>query len=576
MGPDGISYLDLADAFARGEWTHSFSTLWSPLYPLLLGTAFRIVRLSPYWEFAEVYVVNFLIYLAALAAFDYLLRQVLAYQHRVVMARSASDRLLSDWALLVLGYALFTFSALQLIHLSSTTPDMLMSVFVYLSAALVLRIAIHPGSRWAFPLLGASLGIGFWAKAPMFPLAFVFLAMAALYAFASIRRRSAALRLLAAAATFAFISGALAVTYLETRGRLTLGNSGKLNYAWLINDLPYAHWQGRPPRFGRPVHPTRQVIEHPPVYEFASPVSGTYPPWLHPGYWYEGIRPRLNLIAHARALLRNARHIIFDVVVGRQSAILTAALALAYLSRRGRRVLAGLAAYKMVLIPAVAAVAMFSLIRVEDRFVGAFVALTWLGLFAALPGPSSADLRRACEAIAVAAAVGLMLPAMTFSVIGLIRHPRPGGAAHPQWRIARDLQRAGVRPGDRIAVVGWSLGAYWARLAGVTIVAEICAERPAPPYLCQGGPDGIREFWAAPPEVKQQVYEAFRKAGAKAVVATSLRGTQLVAADAVPTTGWTALSSAGYYVHMLGGGVADSSRPATAFPRSLAPPAPPR
>jgi hypothetical protein len=107
-------------------------------------------------------------------------------------------------------------------------------------------------------------------------------------------------------------------------------------------------------------------------------------------------------------------------------------------------------------------------------------------------------------------------------------------------------------------------------------VAEICAERPAPPYLCQGGPDGIREFWAAPPEVKQQVYEAFRKAGAKAVVATSLRGTQLVAADAVPTTGWTALSSAGYYVHMLGGGVADSSRPATAFPRSLAPPAPPR
>lgn len=562
MGPDGIAYLDLADAYLRRDWTHAFNTLWSPLYPAILALAFRIVRPAPPWEVAEVYLVNLLVYLAALASFDFLLRQLLGYQRRPSRAaRSFEDGPASDWALPVVGYALFTFSSLQLIRLPATTPDLLMSVFVYLSAALVLKIARHPGRLWTFPLLGVSLGVGFWAKAPMLPVALAFLAAAALHTYPSIRAGAASLRVLAAAAAFALVSGALAVAYYETRGRLTLGDSGRLNYAWLINGLPYAHWHGGAPGLGRPVHPTRRVMAHPPVYEFASPLKGTYPPWLDPAYWNEGVRPRLDLRAHVRAAMTNTRFVLYDIVFGRQSAILTAALALAYLRRRRRRLPADLWTFNMLGLPAVGAIAMFSLIRVEARFIGAFVALAWLAVFAALTASPFADHKRAREAILVAAALGLILPSVAALALDVARNPKLGGGVHPQWEIAQALHQAGIKPGDRIAVIGWGLGAYWARLAGVTIVAEICAERPSPPWLCAGGPDGIREFWALPPAGRQRVYDAFRKAGATAVVATSLRGTELVVVDAAPTDGWQAISSPDFYVHTLAGAAAQVGHP---------------
>jgi len=553
MGPDGISYLDLADAFLRGDWPHAFNTLWSPLYPMTLALAFRIFRPAPYWEFTEVTVVNLVIYFAALASFGFLLRELSEYRRRQDGVWPAGDRSEPDWALTVFGYALVVFSSLQLTHLADTTPDLLVSIFVYLSAALVVKIARHPTGLWPFPLLGISLGMGYWAKAPMFPVAFVFLALAALHTYSSVRPRAAVLRFLSAATAFAIVSGMLAVSYLETRGRLTLGDSARLNYAWLINGLPYAHWQGEPPGLGRPIHPTRRVMDRPPVYEFASPLMGTYPPWFDPAYWYEGVRPRFDPGAHARAVARNTRYVLLEIVLGKQSAVLTAALALAILVRSTRRRIAALWTYNMLLLPGVAAIAMFSLIRIEARFVAAFVTLAWLAVVAGLAGSLPAEFRRAREAILVAAAVGLLLPGITALAAGVIRTPKPSGRVHAQWKIAQDLHRAGIRPGDRIAVVGWGLGAYWARLAGVRIVAEICAERPRPPRLCDGGPDGIREFWAASPAGRERAYDVFRKAGATAVVATSLSEAELVAVEPVPTDGWHAISIPGYFVRPLQG-----------------------
>ena len=40
------------------------------------------------------------------------------------------------------------------------------------------------------------------------------------------------------------------------------------------------------------MHPTRQIMTHPPVFEFDGPVPGTYPPWTDPSYWNEGVHPR--------------------------------------------------------------------------------------------------------------------------------------------------------------------------------------------------------------------------------------------------------------------------------------------
>jgi len=327
--------------------------------------------------------------------------------------------------------------------------------------------------------------------------------------------------------------------------------SGKLNYAWLINGLPYAHWQGQPPGFGRPIHPTRRVLDAPPVHEFASPVGGTYPPWFDPAYWNEGVKPRLDLKAHARALLRNTRHLLVEIILRRQIAVFTAGLALAMLGRRRWPLLIEPGPSWMLLLPALAAFVMYSLIHVENRFVAPFIVLMWLGILSALTVPARTEVKRAAEAILVAAAVGVMLPSITAHTLELLTNPRLGGGEYSEWRIADGLHKAGVKPGDHVAVVGFSLGAYWARLAQVRIVAEICAERPRPPWNCGGEQHAIRDFWVASPDTKDQVYAAFRRAGARAVVAGSVGDVRLVGGGVVLPDEWLRIPGTSYFVYFL-------------------------
>lgn len=59
MGFDGISYLDIGDAFIRGDWGMVVNGFWSPLYAVLLGLAMYLLKPSPYWEFGVAHLVNF-------------------------------------------------------------------------------------------------------------------------------------------------------------------------------------------------------------------------------------------------------------------------------------------------------------------------------------------------------------------------------------------------------------------------------------------------------------------------------------------------------------------------------------
>ncbi len=45
MTPDGISYIEIAWAAARGGLSHLVNGYWSPLYPFLLSLEFRLFRL---------------------------------------------------------------------------------------------------------------------------------------------------------------------------------------------------------------------------------------------------------------------------------------------------------------------------------------------------------------------------------------------------------------------------------------------------------------------------------------------------------------------------------------------------
>jgi Na+-translocating ferredoxin:NAD+ oxidoreductase RnfD subunit len=62
MNPDGVAYLDIGDAYFRGDWEVAISTVWSPLYAWILGAVMWLVEPSMRWEFPLVHLVNFFIF----------------------------------------------------------------------------------------------------------------------------------------------------------------------------------------------------------------------------------------------------------------------------------------------------------------------------------------------------------------------------------------------------------------------------------------------------------------------------------------------------------------------------------
>src|SRR5437588_1656055 len=80
MNPDGISYLDIGDAYWRGDWHNAINAYWSPLYPWVLGGFLKIFHPSVQGEFPLVHLVNFLIYVVALTAFALFLETFIGQQ----------------------------------------------------------------------------------------------------------------------------------------------------------------------------------------------------------------------------------------------------------------------------------------------------------------------------------------------------------------------------------------------------------------------------------------------------------------------------------------------------------------
>src|SRR6476469_1129583 len=76
---DVVSYLDIGDAYLRGDWNNTINGYWSPLYPWLLALTTSILKPSTYWEFPVVKLVNILIYLFTIGCFDLFLSELILY-----------------------------------------------------------------------------------------------------------------------------------------------------------------------------------------------------------------------------------------------------------------------------------------------------------------------------------------------------------------------------------------------------------------------------------------------------------------------------------------------------------------
>jgi NADH:ubiquinone oxidoreductase subunit 6 (subunit J) len=544
MDPDGMCYLDLGDAFFHRKWFDAVNGYWSPLYSWLLGSAMFLAKPSRQWEFPLVHVVNLVIYLGALAGFEFFLRSLLPQGEptRAASNETAGTGIpaLSRVSLLALAYSLFLWTSLELISIWGVSPDLCVAGFVYLIAGLLLRIRAK-SSLSLYLFLGVVLGLAYLTKAVMFPLGFAVIGIG-LFVVPRARRFR---YLLVVGLTFLGVSAPWLVALSRAKGRFDFGDSGRLNYSALVSPGGRnLNWQGEPPGSGVPVHTTRQIHKNPALFEFATPVGGTYPPSYDPSYWDEGRRVTIDLRAQARVI--KAHVLIYAGLLLRdQPGLLAVALALILAGGVATRneILANWPLFLMCF----AASGLYMLVHVETRFVGAYVCIFWLAILAGIrldvsantsmnthTDKSISDARpdsrsKLAEYLALAAVVTILLSVAD----GTVRAVRAGGpySAQDQIEVADNLIHDGLRPGDRVAVVGDGNWAYWPRLGRFKIVSAIV-------------PPDVQVFWDENQGQKEEVYRLFAGTGAKAVVTAG-------PLSAEAGSGWQRIGSSAYYVHSL-------------------------
>jgi 4-amino-4-deoxy-L-arabinose transferase-like glycosyltransferase len=536
MNSDGICYLDLADAYLRGGYRMLLNAHWSPFYPWLLGLAKKLVNPAPYSEFTLLHLVNFVIYVFALVAFEFLLTELIAGRISRPASESAGVDPLPEWSLRIIGYLVFLWSSLTLITLERESPDMLMSVFVYLALAIILKIRSDTKNWYLFALLGVNLGIGYLAKAPMFPLAFVFLAVTLLTA---CKLRHAAPRVLVAFTLFLLVSAPLLAGLSRIKARLTFGDSGRWNYLTVINGVgPLWYMQDLGTARGKFQHNPQKVFDLPPVYAFVGPVGGTLPAWYDPSYWIDGVKPHFILHRQLSVTLKNTGR-CFNLLFTHDAALLVALLIFCV---TGRLAISGAAMLRAwpVWVPAIAALFMYSLVLVQERYIAVFLVVLWTVLFSSVRLTKGHESKKLVVGTVLALLCALGIPLAHSAVedfrAGVRRH------RDPQWEVAENLRHMGVHPGDKVGRIGGTHRTEWARLLRVQIIAEIPREE-------------AEYFWSSDQAVRDQVIQSFRNVGATAIIAQQMPPSEVF----VPSRDWKRVGDADFYAYLPGNNPKSSS-----------------
>lgn len=524
FAPDSISYIELGWASARSGLAHLVSGYWSPLYSFLLSLEFRTFSPSPQMEFAAVHLLNFVLFIGTVACFELFLKELILAR-RESSALPAESAAASERTLWLWGGVLFVWATQFWLGPSLITPDLCVEMLPFLATALLFRLRRGLTAWPVFLLLGAILGLSYLAKTAMFFIAPVSLVSAFLLGRKSgLSMRAAVLRSLLAAVVFACFALPFIHALSVQKGRLTAGDVGRIAYAEYVNRATLSqHWQGEPAGTGTPAHPTRKVFSDPAVYEFATPVPGTYPPWYDPSYWYEGIRPSFNLKNQLWTMFRaaNAYLRIFS-----KSGALWAMLAAIWLfwkkTFRWDRLAPGM---WLVLLPAAATLTLYEMLHTEARYVASCALILLVAVLSKIWFKETAgawNVRRLPLVIALAPVLAIVWSGGQ-DVTLLVRN-----APDEQWEVAEQLHNFGISAGAPIATFGTGSGAAWAHLAGVRIIAEI-PDRELPRFIAADG------------ERKRQIFELLSSLGATTVVTWN-------PAVASSSEGWRAIPGTHYFV----------------------------
>ncbi len=494
--PDALSYLEVGEAWFRGDFKAALNGYWNPLYPILAAISAHLSGDRAFETFG-VHALSVLLYVGAAFAFRGLMKAWLAHPANI------SDE---KRGLLPVASAVFVWSALFLIEPAHSMADLPVLMWVLWAVAAWLRTE-REGMR-AAGWFGLFLGLGYLTKPILFPLGLIFLGASVIPIESEWRSGFKATIPRTARATVVFL-GVCAIYIVPLsvhKGRFTFSDSGGLAYAWEVNGIsPYFHWQGREPGSGIPLHPTREILAEPPTYEFDGPLAATYPPWFDASYWNAGLHPHFKMGDQLRRLSSSAKLYGHVFVHGLVPLILFIGLLVA-MRFGGFAVLREMRPWLFFLIPCVGALGLYALVFVTSRYLAPFAFLIGLVMAAAiLRALPAKDGQRFSLGFSVVTSVFVLFISL-----------RAGGRewAHPDPRsyrfqrgVAEELGRSGIKAGDKIAVIGTGCESFYARIARVRIVAESLVRFPG------------HERWAVTGENLTRVVEAMeKKTAAKAVV----------------------------------------------------------
>jgi hypothetical protein len=536
--PDGVNYLDVAQAYTRHDWPHAINGYWSPLYSWLLAIIDITFHPSPYWESTYLHLLNFLLFLLALIAFEFFLRRLLALINSLFpelddeFARPA-------WAWWVLGYTAFAVCTLRVITLSNDTPDMALAAVIFLATGMLIDLRQFERSAVRYALLGGVLGIAYLTKGVMFPLFFVF-------AFSVAFARGAKkidLRALATLVGFLVVSLPFAGALSYVKGQFTFGETGKVAY---IHEVIHAdeHKVEMVKRLTREKggrwngyvdYLPKKLTDDPPAYIYATPYAfATYPALYDPSYPWTGRSPRFKLGEQIRAVGRAAAS--FFHMLSTEKQWVAGWLVLAFVAGGRKRARERLAVLWFVWLPPLVTLGLYSLVLVEPRYAAVWITILWLVLFAAVDWPQAAGIRSVGAAVVLAIAItsGVAVIKGGFDSIGECIRKEP----HVEFEIGQSLLGMGLRSGDEVAFLGHTtLPYYWAELSGLRVMGDVQV-------------DDLHSYWIAAPQKRHEIAERFRENGIKAMV---VFGTPQV------TDRWQAIGGSGYYVQFLNAGSGDSA-----------------
>ena len=524
LSPDSISYIELGSATVRGGLHQIVNAYWSPLYPFLLSLVFRCFHPPVQWEFTLAHLLNLALYIVSFVSFELFLKELIL--EREAAGESAEKCLpVSPRTIWIWGCVFFLWASYYWLGPVWVTPDLCVAVLVYLATALLFRIRRGQGNWFVFAGFGVLLGLGYLAKAAMFPLSFVFL----FSAFWLSRRAGASfrvvgLRTLLAAGVIAILAMPLILAISAAKGRPTFGDSGRIGYTEYIDGATKTvHWQGEPLGTGKPAHPTRKIFSDPAVYEFAYPIPGSYAPWYDPSYWYEGVRPHFLWKGQLWALFRAAN--LYLKIFSKSGALWMVLAAIWVVGRKALRWGSSGSGTWLVFLPSAAALGMYSLVLVEFRYVAPFALMLLLWTLARIGIVVGAEpqLMKRFHAVVVLAPALAAGWAATHDLYGIVRNE-----PYEPWIVAQKLHEMGIPAGTDVGYIGAGTDAYWAHLAGVRIIVEI-------PRTDQP------RFIAADTARRQEVLALFTSVGARAVITRNVD-------VANPAEGWWPIPGTHHFI----------------------------